>query len=94
MRELLGLSWQNCFGSPEKVFFEIWYLTYLPTGFGIHMKCRARFSVGSRNEGCQIGFFGNRDFPYLKLGIRDLIRASFAIESIRGRWDAKTNPCN
>ena len=58
VRELLELSGQNCCGSPEKVFFEIWYLTYLPAGFGIHMKCRARFSIGSLIKGCQIGFSG------------------------------------
>ena len=58
VRELLGFSWQNCCGSPEKGFFEIWYLTYLPAGFGIHIKCRARFSIRSRIEGCRIGFSG------------------------------------
>ena len=36
-----------------------------------------------------------RDFPYLRLGIRDFKReigARFGIESMRGRWDAKSNP--
>ena len=37
-------------------------------------------------------FSGTRDFPYLKLGIRDLIRASFGIEGMLRRWDAKNNP--
>ena len=42
-------------------------------------------------------FSGIRDFPYLKLGIRDLGFESktgerFGIESTRGRWDAKNNP--
>ena len=37
-------------------------------------------------------FFGTRDFLYLKLGIRDLIRASLGIESMLRRWDAKNNP--
>ena len=58
VREPLGLSWQNCCGSPEKGFFEIWYLTYLTAGFGIHIKCKARFSIGSRIEGCRMGFWG------------------------------------
>ena len=57
--ETSGTFLAELFWVPRKgFFFEIWYLTYLPTGFGIHMKCRARFSVGSRNEGCQIGFSG------------------------------------
>ena len=36
-------------------------------------------------------FFGTRDFPSLKLEIRDLskIRESFGIESMFGKWDAK-----
>ena len=59
VRELLGLSGQNCLGSPQKFcFLEIWYLTYLLAGFGIHMKYRARFSIGSLIKGCQIGFSG------------------------------------
>ena len=46
-------------------------------------------------RGSQIGFFGTRDFPYLKLGIRDYtskIGASLGIESMLGRWDGKNNP--
>ena len=40
-------------------------------------------------------FFGTRVFRYLKLGSRDLkakLGASFGIESMRARWDAKYNP--
>ena len=46
-------------------------------------------------RGSQIGFFGIRDFLYLKLGIRDYtskIGASLGIESMLGRWDGKNNP--
>ena len=56
------------------------------------MKYRARFSIGSLIKRLSNRFFGTRDFPYLKLGIRDLIRASFGIEIVLGRWDAKNNP--
>ena len=93
VRELLGLSWQNCCGSPEKSFFEIWYLTYLPAGFGIHIKCRARFSIGSRIEGCRIGFSG----PGISLiwssgfGIWKQNQGEFRDWKYTpdGRWDAK-----
>ena len=36
------------------------------------------------------GFFGIRDFPYLKHGIFTKIGAKFGIESIHGRWNAET----
>ena len=40
-------------------------------------------------------FFGIRDLPYFKVGIRDfksILGARFGIERMHGMWDAENNP--